>query len=208
MPRRSILLFAAACVAIAAALAIVTIVVVGRAPSTAAGAAGVAAGSSVETTGEARIGGPFQLVDQNGRAVDQTLLDGKWSVVFFGFTYCPDYCPTTLAALDATKRAMGAQGDDLQVIFVSVDPERDTPAALKTYLGADGFPKGVIGLTGSPRRLYDEPLAAGLSDGPRRRLSRLRHPRSGTGALRRHDPPDHGAGLTVLASSSVSPILR
>lgn len=163
MPRRSILLFAGACVAIAAALAIVTVVVVGRAPSTVAGAAGVASGSSVETTGEARIGGPFQLVDQDGRAVDQTLLDGKWSVIFFGFTYCPDYCPTTLAAIDATKRAMGAQGEDLQVIFVSVDPGRDTPAALKTYLGLDGFPKGVIGLTGSPDQIKAMADAYGAS---------------------------------------------
>ncbi|WP_372708137.1 SCO family protein [Brevundimonas sp.] len=164
MPRRSILLFAAACVVIATALAIVTFVVVGRAPGMTSGAAGVAAGeATVTTTGEARIGGPFQLVDQNGRAVDQTLLDGKWSLVFFGFTYCPDYCPTTLAALDATQRAMDPDGGDMQVVFITVDPGRDTPAVLKTYLTSDGFPDGVVGLTGSAAQIQTVADAYGAS---------------------------------------------
>lgn len=164
MPRRSILLFAAACAAIAAALAIVTVVVIGRAPAISSGAAGVASGqSTVTSTGEARIGGPFQLVDQNGRAVDQTMLNDKWSLVFFGFTYCPDYCPTTLAALDATRRAMGTDGAETQVVFITVDPERDTPAALKTYLASDGFPDGVIGLTGSASQIKAVADAYGAS---------------------------------------------
>ena len=144
MPRRSVLLFAGACVAIAVALVITTMVMVGRRD-----AAPTSGAISVTDTKGRLPGGPFQLTDQNGRAVDQSILAGKWTLVFFGFTYCPDFCPTTLAAIDATKRRMGADGERLQVIFVSVDPERDTPQAMKDYLSSDGFPEGVIGLTGT-----------------------------------------------------------
>ncbi|MBL0969105.1 MAG: SCO family protein [Brevundimonas sp.] len=145
MPRRSILLFAGACIAIAAALAVVTMVVVGRQDAAGPGV--------VSSTGQPQVGGPFQLVNQDGQTVDQTMLDGRWSLVFFGFTYCPDYCPTTLTSLEATKRQMGAKADDLQIVFISVDPERDTPQALKDYLSTDGFPQGVIGLTGTPQQV-------------------------------------------------------
>lgn len=145
MPRRSILLFAGACIAIAAALAVVTMVVVGRQDAAGPGV--------VSSTGQPQVGGPFQLVNQDGQTVDQTMLDGRWSLVFFGFTYCPDYCPTTLTSLEATKRQMGEKADDLQIVFISVDPERDTPQALKDYLSTDGFPKGVIGLTGTPEQI-------------------------------------------------------
>ena len=145
MPRRSILLFAAACVVLAAIIAAAAIAVVGM-----RGDATSAAPGSEQTTGQAAVGGPFQLVDQNGRAVDQTILNGKWSLVFFGFTYCPDYCPTTLATLAAVEQQLGDAAKDLQVVFISVDPARDTPQALKDYLSSDGFPPGVIGLTGTP----------------------------------------------------------
>lgn len=148
MPRRSILLFAGACIAIAAALAAVTVVVV-------TGRENAAVLSDGASTGQAQVGGPFQLTDQDGRAVDQTILNGKWSLVFFGFTYCPDFCPTTLQALEATKRQLGVQADGLQIVFISVDPGRDTPEALKTYLSTDGFPKGVIGLTGSEAQIAE-----------------------------------------------------
>lgn len=147
MPRRSILIFAAACAVIAAALIVVTLVLVNRPP------AGALPQGEVVSTGQADIGGPFQLVDQEGRAVDESLLQGKWSLVFFGFTYCPDYCPTTLAALDATQARLGDRAKDLQIVFISVDPERDTPKALKDYLASDGFPEGVIGLTGTPEQV-------------------------------------------------------
>ncbi|WP_201463636.1 SCO family protein [Brevundimonas aurantiaca] len=142
MPRRSILLFAGACLAIAAALAIVTVVVVGNRPSATRGEIGA--------TGQPLVGGDFQLVNQDGRPVDQTMLNGKWSLVFFGFTYCPEFCPTTLAELAAVQQRLGDKADDLQIVFVSVDPERDTPQQLKDYLSSDGFPKGTIGLTGTP----------------------------------------------------------
>ena len=148
MPRRSVLLFAGACIAVAVALVITTMVMVGRRD-----AAPTSGAISVTDTKGRLPGGPFQLTDQNGRAVDQSILDGKWTLVFFGFTYCPDFCPTTLAAIDATKRRMGADGERLQVIFISVDPERDTPQAMKDYLSSDGFPEGVIGLTGTPEQV-------------------------------------------------------
>lgn len=142
MPRRSILLFAAACVILAAVVAVGTVYVAGqRAP---AGAPDAVA------SGQPAVGGDFQLVDQDGRPVDQTLLNGKWSLVFFGFTYCPDYCPTTLGTLAAVREQLGDQAENLQIVFVSIDPARDTPQALKDYLSSDGFPPNVIGLTGTP----------------------------------------------------------
>ena len=146
MPRRSILLFAGVCIAIAAVLAVGTIVVVN-------GRDAGSASRQIGSTGQPDVGGPFQLVNQDGQAVDQTLLDGKWSLVFFGFTWCPDYCPTTLGMLEATKRALGDRADDVQIVFITVDPARDTPQALKDYLSSDGFPERVIGLTGTPAQV-------------------------------------------------------
>ena len=145
MPRRSILLFAGACIAIAAALAIVTVVAVSGRDRAASG--------QIASTGQPLVGGDFQLTDQDGRAVDQTMLDGKWSLVFFGFTYCPEFCPTTLAELAAVQQRLGDKADDLQIVFVSVDPERDTPQQMKDYLSSDGFPQGTIGLTGTPEQV-------------------------------------------------------
>ncbi len=105
------------------------------------------------STGKADIGGAFQLVNQNGQPANQDLLKGKWTAVFFGFTYCPDVCPTTLQTLAQAQRELGADAKDLQIVFFSVDPERDTPQAINTYLSSDAFPKGVIGLTGTPEQV-------------------------------------------------------
>ena len=145
MPRRSILLFAGACIAIAAALAIVTVVAVSGRDRAASG--------QIASTGQPLVGGDFQLTDQDGRTVDQTMLDGKWSLVFFGFTYCPEFCPTTLAELAAVQQRLGDKAENLQIVFVSVDPERDTPQQMKDYLSSDGFPQGTIGLTGTPEQV-------------------------------------------------------
>jgi protein SCO1/2 len=95
------------------------------------------------------VGGPFKLVDQNGRPQDQSILKGKWSAVFFGYTFCPDVCPTTLQTLAEAQDRLGPKARDFQVVFISVDPARDTPAQLKTYLSSPAFPKGTIGLTGT-----------------------------------------------------------
>ena len=140
MPRRSILLFAGACIVIAVALAIVTLVVVSGRER--------AAGGEMAATGQPLVGGDFQLVDQEGRPVDQTILNGKWSLVFFGFTYCPEFCPTTLAEMAAVQQQLGEQARDLQMVFISIDPERDTPEVLKQYVTA--FDPRFLGLTGTP----------------------------------------------------------
>lgn len=121
---------------------------VARAPPNGAPANGGPAGS-----GQADVGGPFQLVDQDGRNVDEALLKGRWSAVFFGFTYCPDVCPATLQTLQAAAERLGPRAEDLQVLFISVDPERDTPEALKSYLSGFAFPGGVRGLTGTPEQV-------------------------------------------------------
>jgi protein SCO1/2 len=107
----------------------------------------------VASSGSAAVGGAFHLVDQNGRPVDQSLLQHKWTAVFFGYTFCPDVCPTTLQTLGAASRALGPRAKDFQVVFVTVDPERDTPQALKSYLASDAFPPGTIGLTGAPDQI-------------------------------------------------------
>ena len=96
------------------------------------------------------VGGPFVMVDVNGRRVDQRILQGKWSAVYFGYTFCPDVCPTTLTALGRAQAALGGEAEKFQVVFASVDPARDTPAQMKTYLTSPAFPKGTIGLTGTP----------------------------------------------------------
>lgn len=100
-----------------------------------------------------RIGGPFNLIDQDGKPRTEKLLEGKWTAVFFGFTYCPDICPLTLQTLEQARNQLGKDGEKLQFVFITVDPERDTPAALKSYLSSGGFPEGVIGLTGEPEQI-------------------------------------------------------
>lgn len=147
MPRRSIMILACICFAIAIGVSLFTVITV-----TNKDRAGQAA---VTESGQPQVGGPFQLVNQDGKPVDQTMLDGKWSLVFFGFTYCPDFCPTTLASMAATQAQMGDKGKDLQIVFITVDPTRDTPQTLKDYLSSDGFPKDVIGLTGTPEQIAD-----------------------------------------------------
>lgn len=145
MPRRPVILFAAACAVIALALGLITMVVVKGREQTAQVAAEAG-------TGQPTVGGPFTMTNQDGQVVDQSILKDKWTLVFFGFTYCPDYCPTTLGVLNAVQERMDDKARDLQIVFVSIDPERDTPKLLKDYLSSDGFPTGVIGLTGTPEQ--------------------------------------------------------
>lgn len=101
----------------------------------------------------ATVGGSFQLIDQSGATVDQDVLKGKWSAVFFGFTHCPDICPTTLFELAEAERLLGEQGKGFQTVFISVDPGRDTPKQVAAYLDNDAFPRRLIGLTGSPAQV-------------------------------------------------------
>jgi protein SCO1 len=112
-------------------------------------------GQTATSSGEALVGGPFQLVDQNGRAIDQNLLKGKWSAVFFGYTNCPDACPTTLFALAGAEKQLGAKAAGFQTVFISVDPARDDAKKLASYLSNSAFPKHSLGLTGTPAQVAE-----------------------------------------------------
>jgi protein SCO1 len=98
---------------------------------------------------QASVGGPFELIDTSGRTVNQDVLKGKWSVVFFGFTQCPDICPTTLFELGQVETLLGPAAETLQSVLISVDPERDTPEQMRAYVANPSFPKRLVALTGS-----------------------------------------------------------
>jgi len=117
------------------------------------GLAALIARNPAGSAGQGAVGGPFAMVDQNGRPVDESVLKGKWSAVFFGYTFCPDVCPTTLQTLAVAQDRLGPKAKELQIVFVTVDPKRDTADQLKAYLSADSFPKGTVGLTGTPEQV-------------------------------------------------------
>ena len=108
-------------------------------------------GSGTGAVQAAAIGGPFNLVDQNGQPFSDKDLKGKSFLVFFGFTHCPDVCPTTLFEISEIMRNLGSEADHTAALFISVDPERDTPEAMKDYLGS--FDPHVRGLTGDAAAL-------------------------------------------------------
>lgn len=97
------------------------------------------------------VGGPFTLTASDGTPFPSTKLNGKPAALFFGFTHCPDVCPTTLARLAKLRRQLGKGDDALSIVFISVDPERDTPAEIANYLQL--FDTPVIGLTGTPAQV-------------------------------------------------------
>lgn len=97
------------------------------------------------------VGGPIELVDANGARVTQADFAGEPTVIYFGFTNCPDICPTSMYALGEALAAPG--GYDVQPILITVDPERDTPARMGEYAGTDGFPPGLVGLSGSREQI-------------------------------------------------------
>jgi len=96
----------------------------------------------------AAIGGPFQLTDQVGQIVTDKSLQGRPTLIFFGFTHCPDVCPTSLFEISEVLKALGKDADRVNAYFVSVDPERDTTMAMKDYLSS--FDPHLEGLTGNP----------------------------------------------------------
>lgn len=105
------------------------------------------------TSGAASVGGPFRLVDHNGRTATEKNFQGRPHLVFFGFTHCPDICPTKLFEISEVLRATGDKGRDLRALLITVDPERDTPEVLKSYLAS--FDERIVGLTGSPETIQD-----------------------------------------------------
>ncbi len=94
------------------------------------------------------IGGPFHLVDQNSKPFSDADLKGKWHLVFFGYTHCPDTCPTTLNELSLALDQLGKERDAVAIVFITVDPERDTPDILKSYV--ESFDAPIVALTGTP----------------------------------------------------------
>ena len=129
-----ILLMLAGFLAGVASIVLVVILVSGRDP--------------VPSAGAAAIGGPFSLTDQNGRTVTDKDLRGHPFLVFFGFTHCPDVCPTSLFEISEVLGKLGPDAQKVSAVFVTIDPERDTPAAMKDYLSS--FNPHLVGLTGDP----------------------------------------------------------
>jgi len=103
------------------------------------------------TTGRADIGGPFRLIDQDGRPRASGDFRGRYQLIYFGYTYCPDVCPTTLGVIAEALDKLGAEGGRIVPIFITVDPKRDTPAVMKKYVAA--FGPRFVGLTGSPAQI-------------------------------------------------------
>jgi cytochrome oxidase Cu insertion factor (SCO1/SenC/PrrC family) len=100
--------------------------------------------------GRGSVGGPFTLTDQTGRQRSDTEFRGKLMVVYFGYTYCPDICPTDLMAITQALDALGPAAEDVQPVFITIDPERDTKV-LAEYVSA--FHRSLVGLTGSPEQI-------------------------------------------------------
>lgn len=97
--------------------------------------------------GEALVGGPFTLTNQDGKRVTDQDFRGKYLLIFFGFTFCPDVCPSELQVMSAALDQLGPQGEKIQPVFITIDPERDTPEAMKVYVS--NFHPRMVGLTGS-----------------------------------------------------------
>ena len=141
MPRRSALL--APMIAMALAIVAVVWLLAEQGP-------GGLSGAQKQTTG-ALVGGPFELVDHTGRAVTDEDFRGRFLLVYFGFTTCPDVCPTALQEMTQALDLLGGQGNEIQPLLVTIDPERDTPAVLADYV-AQIHPR-LIGLTGSAAQI-------------------------------------------------------
>ncbi|HEY6621080.1 MAG TPA: SCO family protein, partial [Steroidobacteraceae bacterium] len=101
--------------------------------------------------GRGHVGGPFELIDQTGRTRTDAEFRGKLLLVYFGYTFCPDVCPTDLMQIGLAIDKLGAAGAEVQPLFISVDPERDTPSVLSDYVSM--FNPRIIGLTGSPAQI-------------------------------------------------------
>lgn len=137
MPRRAILIFAALVMVLAAGIG-------GYAwmGQRLAGQAG---------SGEALVGGPFTMTDQNGKRVTEKDFLGKHMLVFFGYTYCPDICPTELQVMMAALDQLGPEAEKVHPVFVSIDPARDSPEVMKAYV--ENFGPSLTGLTGTPEEV-------------------------------------------------------
>jgi protein SCO1/2 len=103
--------------------------------------------------GEAPFGAPFALVDQKGAAISEAAFRGHPTAVFFGFTHCPEVCPTTLVELDSWLKKLGDEGRNIHAYFVSIDPERDTPEIMDRYVS--NVSDRITGITGDPEKIAE-----------------------------------------------------
>jgi cytochrome oxidase Cu insertion factor (SCO1/SenC/PrrC family) len=139
MPSRRSLIFALSVLVVALA--------------TGAAALWLAPGGEPKSTGTALVGGPFTLTDHNGNRVTDQTYAGKYLLIFFGFTYCPDVCPSELQVMSAALDQLGPDAEKIQPLFITIDPARDTPQVMKDYVA--NFHPRLVGLTGS-----DQDIAA------------------------------------------------
>jgi cytochrome oxidase Cu insertion factor (SCO1/SenC/PrrC family) len=107
----------------------------------------------VVTTGQANVGGTFRLTDQNGKSVTDADFRGRYMLIYFGYSFCPDVCPTTLAVMAQALEKLGSKANRVVPIFITIDPERDTPKVLADYMKA--FGPSFVGLTGSVAAIKD-----------------------------------------------------
>lgn len=101
----------------------------------------------------ADIGGSFELLDENGKVFTQKDLLGKPYLLYFGYTYCPDVCPTALQQMGAAIDLIGTDASKFNTVFITIDPERDNPELMKQYVKSNGFPASLIGLTGTAAQI-------------------------------------------------------
>jgi protein SCO1/2 len=112
---------------------------------------GVGGVGRIVTEGQASIGGPFMLTDQNGKSYTDRDLRGHWTLLYFGYTHCPDVCPITLTLIADTMDRLGAKAARVRPVFITVDPARDTPGVMKQYVAS--FGKAFMGLTGNQAQI-------------------------------------------------------
>ena len=108
---------------------------------------------AADETGPVQIGGPFRLSGPDGATVTERSFPGKWTLVFFGYTFCPDVCPATMTDIARALQTLGPRAAQIQPLFITVDTKRDTPAVLKDYTAH--FDPRIIGLSGSPEAIAD-----------------------------------------------------
>jgi len=137
---------------------LLTVIVAGFLIGALAGAAALvltraASNPNVTTTGKALIGGPFALVDQHGKKVTDRDFRGRYMLIFFGFTHCPDICPAELQVISASLDELGPKAEEVVPIFVTLDPERDTPEVMADYV--KNFGSRFVGLTGSAEAIAE-----------------------------------------------------
>ena len=108
-------------------------------------------GPGSDASAESALGGKFFLTDHTGQRVTNDDYKGKWILAFFGFTYCPDICPATLTTMSHVMEGLGADAGMVQPLFISVDPERDTPEVMASFVSA--FHPSIVGLTGTPEEI-------------------------------------------------------